>query len=148
MQTRRIGRDDVALLQQLAQNDVDFDLAEREASRAPLSREQAEAYLADPNVLHWVAEANGEVLGFLQCQIIRKHAGNPIELLLYEIGVKAEARRRGVGRSLMEAMFAWMAEHRVSETWVLADNDEAVAFYEACGFTRSTEMAAYMTCER
>jgi hypothetical protein len=30
----------------------------------------------------------------------------------------------------------WMREHGVIETWVLADNPGAEAFYVACGFER------------
>lgn len=148
MPIRRLGPSDVVLLQGLASDDADFDLDDREATRAALSDQQAREYLADPNVLHWVAEENGAVQGFLQCQVVRKHAGSPIELLLYEIGVRRAARRRGIGRALARAMFAWMAEHQVTEAWVLADNEEAIAFYRACGFSQSNGMAVYMTHER
>jgi len=49
------------------------------------------------------------------------------------IGVRAEQRRRGVGRALVSAMDAWMAAHDVREVWVLADNPDAVAFDRASG---------------
>ncbi|MGC4094858.1 MAG: GNAT family N-acetyltransferase [Polyangiaceae bacterium] len=147
MQVRRLGLGDTALLRETARDDRDFDISERGEAREELSEAAAEAYLADPTVLHWVAEHHGRVEGFLHCQIIRKHAGNPLELLLYEVGVRQSARRRGVGRALLQEMQRYMREQAVSEVWVLADNLEAIQFYEACGFTRPEGMAVYLTAD-
>ena len=130
----------------LADEDEDFDLDDRGAPRAPLSSEAARSYLADPAVLHWVAEDGGWVVGHMYCHALRKRAGAPVEALLYEIGVRAAHRRRGVGRALFAALEAWMSAHDVREVWVLADNPGAVAFYEAVGFAAGDpEAAVYMT---
>ena len=144
MTVRRLAADEHAILASLARDEADFDVAGRSDAKDPLAREDARAFLADGNVLFWVAEHDGEVVGFLSCQLVRRRAAPP-ELLLYEIGVRAAQRRRGVGRALVAAMDAWMRAHGVDEVWVLADNDGAVAFYRACGFEISDGQATYMT---
>jgi ribosomal protein S18 acetylase RimI-like enzyme len=144
---RRLGAGDEPVLALLARDDADFDIDERGFARAPLPADAARAFLADEHVLLWIAERDASVVGFLSCQLVRRRAAAP-ELLLYEIGVRAAERRRGVGRALVDAMAAWMDAHDVVEVWVLADNDGAVAFYGACGFAVSDGPAVYMTRER
>lgn len=102
----------------------------------PLSPAGAGAFLSDPSVLFWLAEAkaDGEAVGMLLCHVLRRSVSGPwAELLLYEIGTHVDWRRRGVGRALLAAMEAWMREHGVVDVWVPAE-DAAVAFYAACGF--------------
>jgi GNAT superfamily N-acetyltransferase len=66
------------------------------------------------------------------------------ELLLYEIGVRATWRRRGVGRRLISAMTGWMHAERIEMAWVLAGHPGAERFYEACGFRQGEEPATYL----
>lgn len=141
----RIGPDDEAILALLARDEPDFDMDGRSAPSEPLPPAEARAFLGDPNVLFFIAERDGAVAGFLSCQLVRRR-NQPAELLLYEIGVRAAERRRGVGRALVGAMNGWMAAHAIVEVWVLADNPGAVEFYRACGFSDDESHAAtYMT---
>jgi ribosomal protein S18 acetylase RimI-like enzyme len=148
LSVRRLNSADVDLLGLLAREDDDFDLAGRGAARRALTREAAQAYLADAQVLHWVAEEAPTVLGHMQCHLLRKRAGDPVEVLLYEIGVRNAHRRKGVGRALLGALEEWMTAQQVSECWVLADNVGAVAFYRACGFEIATPAPTYLTRAR
>jgi GNAT superfamily N-acetyltransferase len=129
----------------LAEDEDDFDLAERSAASRPLTDEEAAAYLREPTVLHWVAEEAGVVVGHLLSYVELRRAGEPRQVLLYEIGVREASRRHGVGTALVQAMRRWMRDERVKEAWVLADNPEAVAFYAACGFVRDEEQPIQMT---
>jgi ribosomal protein S18 acetylase RimI-like enzyme len=142
---RRLGSGDTEWLHQITMEDADFDLGERGGEKSPLQPADADAYLGDPSVLHWVAYAGDRVLGHLHCQVIRKHAGDPIEVLLYEIGIRAHARRRGIGRALLSEMVTWMNAHEAAEVWVLADNPGAIAFYESLGFEVPPGLAVYLT---
>jgi ribosomal protein S18 acetylase RimI-like enzyme len=142
---RRLVPGDEELLETLAREDRDFDLAGRGAPLRPLSLEGARVYLAHPDVLHWVAETPTGVVGHLQCELIHKRGGDPVEVLLYEVGVRSAHRRLGVGRAMMDALSAFMEEKRIREVWVLADNPGAVAFYRACGFETPKPVPAYMT---
>lgn len=139
MTIRRLGPGDEADLALLARDAPDFDLAGRTSLEEPLAPDEAAAYLADPGVLHWVAEEDGEILGELLCHPLRLPSRHGRELLLYSIGVRASHRRRGVGAALVDEMLLWMRAESVPEVWVLADNPGAEGFYAACGFRRGEE---------
>ena len=120
----------------------------RGGPRGALSADATAAYLADPAVLHWVAEEDGAVVGHLLCYVERRRRGDERQLLLYEIGVRSDRRRRGIGRALLDAMDEWMLSEGVHEAWVLADHREAEAFYAACGFVRSADQPVAMERRR
>ena len=107
---RRLGPGDEAVLAVLAADEEDFDLAERSGPK-PVAGADAAAYLSDPNVLHWVAEDDGVVVGHLLAYLERRRAGEARQVLLYEIGVREAYRRHGIGRALVEAMRTWMRDH-------------------------------------
>lgn len=132
---RRLGPGDGEVLRRLVAVSEALDIAtpQRDGA-APLGDAEAAAYLADPSVLHWVAEDGGQLVGSLVCNVLRRRAGDPREVLLFEIGVHERVRRRGVGCALVDALHAWCAAEHVPVVWVLADDDGAVAFYRACGY--------------
>ncbi|MBK5189491.1 MAG: GNAT family N-acetyltransferase [Gemmatimonadaceae bacterium] len=140
-----LGTDDVAILEYLAVNDREFDLEGRGEPLEPLSPAAARRFLADPAVLFWVARDNGAVAGFLYCLVVPLRSSDEQELLLYEIGVRTECRRRGVGRLLLDHMEGWMRTNGVGEVWVCADNRAAVDFYRAREFAVAEAQPVYMT---
>jgi ribosomal protein S18 acetylase RimI-like enzyme len=148
MTVRRLGAGDEPVLELLSRDGADFDLADRDEPQAPLAPDDARAHLADASLLHWVAEDGGAVVGFMYCHVLRLRAREPREVLLYEIGVRQAHRRQRVGRALVDALYAWMAEHGVQCAWVLADNPGAVEFYRACGFTVEQPAPVYLTVHR
>ena len=83
-------------------------------------------------------------IGFLQCNVLALRSGNGLELLLYEIGVHKNWRRRGVGRALLNQMETWMRENNIDTVWVLGDNQGAVEFYRSSGFEIETPQPTYM----
>ena len=139
MFVRRLGPGDADTLALIALEATDFDLADRSDPERPLAASDAEAYLANPGVLHWVAEHEGRVVGELLCHLLPMPSGVGRELLLYAIGVRQAHRRQGVGRALIAEMRAWAEEARLADVWVLADNPDAEAFYVACGFRRGED---------
>ena len=141
---RLLGPGDEPVLRLLSEQEGAFDIEGRGEPSTPPEPADAAAYLADPAVLHWVAELDGEVVGFNLCYVLRRRSETPRELLLFEIGVRHDARRRGAGRALIAAMRDWMERERIAETWVLADNPGAIAFYAACGFVRDPEQGVQM----
>jgi len=83
-------------------------------------------------------------VGHLLCYVERRRRGDERQLLLYEIGVRSDRRRRGVGRALLGAMDEWMRNEGVREVWVLADHGGAETFYAACGFVRGADQPVAM----
>ncbi len=145
---RLLGPGDEPVLAALARDDAAFDVEGRGRSRPPLPAGAAADYLADPHVLHWVAEEGGAPVGHLLCYVQRRRAGEAAQLMLYEIGVRAGRRRRGVGRALIAEMERWMRSARVASVWVLADSQEAEKFYIACGFAREDPQPVQMSRRR
>ena len=136
---RRLGPGDENVLALIAREADDFDLAGASKPESPLRAPEAAAYLADPAVLHWVAEDGGSVVGELLCHVLRLPSGSGRELLLYSVGVRAAHRRRGVGSALVREMVAWGRAGGIEEVWVLADNPGAEASYAAWGFAHTEE---------
>ena len=85
------------------------------------------------------------LLGFLYCLVVPLRSDDARELLLYEIGVQRECRRRGVGRMLLDHMEGWMRTNGVGEVWVFADNQAAVNFYRSRDFAAAQAQPVYMT---
>jgi ribosomal protein S18 acetylase RimI-like enzyme len=131
------------VLELLNAEDADFDLDGRGGPGVPLVPAAA-AYLTDPVVRHWVAEEDGRVIGFNLCYVLRRRNDAAREVLLFEIGVRKGARRRGAGRAMVDAMRAFMEREGIEQAWVLADNPGAIAFYAACGFVRDEEQGTQM----
>jgi GNAT superfamily N-acetyltransferase len=123
----------------LAEEAPQFDLAGVSEPEPPLPPAAAAEYLAQPDVLHWVAQDGEQIVGELLCHLLRMPSRAGHELLLYSIGVRESHRRRGVGRALLDEMLRWMADVGVPGVWVLADNPGAEAFYASCGFRRGAE---------
>jgi ribosomal protein S18 acetylase RimI-like enzyme len=142
---KRLGPGDESILDLLATRDAEFDLEGRGGSLVPLELVAAQRFLANPAVLFWTATEDGEVVGFLYCMPLLLRSGEGQELLLYEIGVRKAARRRGVGRALLDHMEAWMRSNEVGEVWVCADNPAAVQFYRGWGFDAADAQPVYMT---
>ncbi len=105
----------------------------------------AQRYLSHPDVLHWVGEVDGEVVGHLLCYVQYRRSGTARQLMLYEIGVRDDWRRRGVGSRLIAAMEWWMRSSKIRKVWVLADNPTAVSFYSACGFSPSEDQPTQLS---
>jgi GNAT superfamily N-acetyltransferase len=132
---RRLGPGDEQILETLARDAPEFDLPGLSEPDEPMSPGAAAEYLSSWWAVHWVAEEDDRVVGELLCHVLPLSYGAGKELLLYSIGVRQNERRRGIGRALVETMFAWMRDTGIPFVWVLADNPGAEAFYEACGFT-------------
>ena len=140
---RRLGPGDETVLAMLARDDAAFDEEGRGRVRKPIGPAAAE-YLADEQVLHWVAESDRAVVGHLLCYVQRRRADEPAQLMLYEIGVRDDRRREGIGAALVSEMDAWMAKNGVAKVWVLS-TAEAEPFYLACGFSRDNPAPIQMS---
>ena len=78
----------------------------------------------------WVARANGRVVGYICLWEVAD------ELHVTNVAVHPEARRHGIGRSLLESVFerARASVARIVLLEVRPSNAEALALYESFGF--------------
>ncbi len=98
--------------------------------------------LAERGIVGWVAvygSSGDSISGFLTARLVVD------EMEILNLGVRVEARRRGVGRALVEAAFVWGAANggRRAFLEVRASNAGAIAFYERFGFAAGGRRAGY-----
>lgn len=90
-----------------------------------------------PKALLRVAESDGRVIGFATAGFIYDAERAADALMLLDLYVVPEARRRGAARALMAALAAEARRHGAGCLWwgVDAGDDEATLFYRAIGAT-------------
>jgi ribosomal protein S18 acetylase RimI-like enzyme len=125
----------VALLESHAALDPVFAL--RAGALAALEAELRRA-LADADTALFVADAEGFIAGFCAARFERSRGlvRESCRAEITELVVEPTARRRGFGRALAHAAFAWARERGASrvEVRVAARNDAGQAFWRRLGF--------------
>lgn len=147
---RFLGPGDEGFLGQLADQDALFsgdgpgDAAAYPPS-TPLAPEVATAYLLDPATWHWGAfDDDGALVGHLHAFVHRIRHGSGFEVVLFDIAVRHDRRLQGIGRALLEELHTTTAATPCRTIWVLADNPEARAFYEAAGYVAPADQPTYL----
>jgi RimJ/RimL family protein N-acetyltransferase len=91
----------------------------------------------------FLAEVDGEVVGFIAVGRYRRSEGGPDPAVgeVFAIYVDAEHWSTRAGHALMRAAVDHLADHGVAEIrlWVLADNPRARRFYERFGYVADGE---------
>ena len=107
----------------------------------PFDEEALVGFLSDASCYLFLAVEGGKVLGSLNGYRLRQPNRREPEFLLYEIDVRRECRRRGVGRALVDAFAAEAQAAGAFEVWLLSNeaNEAAMALYRRCGFLRLNE---------
>ena len=95
-------------------------------------------------VLVAVSDADRHLAGFIALeQRITLESGERVEIV--GLVVDADARRGGVGRSLVTAAEQWAGDHGLDEVFLRSNvvRPEAHPFYEGLGYTRTKTQHAY-----
>ena len=95
-------------------------------------------------VLVAVSDADRHLAGFIALeQRITLESGERVEIV--GLVVDADARRGGVGRSLVAAAERWTGERGLDEVFLRSNvvRPEAHPFYEGLGYTRTKTQHAY-----
>jgi ribosomal protein S18 acetylase RimI-like enzyme len=97
--------------------------------------------LADDDVAVFVAEQDGQVIGYVYAGIephswkeLRDECG-----FIHDIVVSAEGRRGGVATSLLDAAIAWLTERGAPRVmlWTAEPNEAAQKLFAKLGFRRT-----------
>jgi ribosomal-protein-alanine N-acetyltransferase len=117
---RRLAPGDEAVVRELAEREPQTEL------------------LADERTLLLAAFDGSAPIGFVLAYVLPRRHGEPEHLFVYEIGVREHARRRGVGRALMQHVAELARERGLRDGFLLTNesNAGAMAFYEAIGGVR------------
>jgi aminoglycoside 3-N-acetyltransferase I len=103
--------------------------------RQPLSDEYLTGLLDREDVWVYAAFVDGQPVGGLTAHELPMTRAETSELFVYDIAVRADSQRRGIGRALVERLLDDGAAAGIAEMWVPADNDDdqALEFYRRIG---------------
>ncbi len=95
----------------------------------------SERFLTNPANYLLVAEANGEVIGFLSAHSLDSIEREAAAMFIYEIEVSQEHRRKGARRALINHIRAIAQKSNMFEMFVFTShsNTTACAFYQSTG---------------
>lgn len=111
----------------------------------PVMPERLAGYLASADHLMVLALLDGEVVGQVAA-VIHRHPDMPDELYVDNLGVTPALQRQGIGRRLMDAVFALGRARGCEEAWVATevDNQPARALYSRLGPVEDEPVAFYL----
>ena len=139
---RRLAPGDEAVVQQLTADNDRFEGPGPPPRGLPVPDEETAArFLADDSNHLLVAFDGDEPVGLLLAhKLLRRHGDEP-KMHLYELGVREDYRRRGIGRQLIEAFGDLCRERGARRAFVLTDeaNEAAMAVYGSAGGVRRRE---------
>jgi GNAT superfamily N-acetyltransferase len=115
--------------------DVASALGYQSAVSVELARARLERLLLSSDDKVWVAESNGEIVGWLHAQhAFRVASADFVEIL--GLSVSDKARLKGVGRALVEQAKQWAFDEKIALRVRTNDvRDGAKKFYTALGFS-------------
>ncbi len=92
-----------------------------------------------PGTCGWVAERDGEIVGFLVARLVSD------ELEILNLAVRADSRRQGAGRLLLQEALAWAVAQGAKKAYleVRASNEAALRFYQRQGFEQLSRRSGY-----
>jgi ribosomal protein S18 acetylase RimI-like enzyme len=147
VEVRRLTVGDEAVVRRLSLEDARFDEAGVEPrARTPHTAESAREFLAVETNVQLAAFVGDEPVGqLLAYELIRRH-GDGKTMFVYEIGVRDDYRRTGVGRLLFAELREICRQRGITRAFVVTNerNQPAMAFYRALGATRdATDEAVF-----
>lgn len=101
-------------------------LAAAELFDEPPTEAYTRRFLSEPTHHLIVAYEDDEPAGFVS-GIEVAHPDKPVEMLLYELGVREASQRRGIGAALVVALRELAVERGCAGMWVLTDDDNEAA---------------------
>jgi ribosomal protein S18 acetylase RimI-like enzyme len=108
----------------------------------PVREEWARRFLDQPGHHMLLAHAGERPVGMVSGMELT-HPDKGTEMVLYELSVDEDHRRRGIGRELVGGLLAIARERGCYGMWVAVDtdNDPALATYAAAGGAREADAA-------
>lgn len=111
------------------------------------NNEQGEKFLANDDNILLLAYWEDQIAGFLTGYRLQRLDKRKAEVLLYEIEVHENFRKKGIGKALIASLKNWAKEVGADEIWVLTNrsNTAAMALYaSAGGATESSDEQMYV----
>ena len=82
-----------------------------------------------------VALTGDEVVGGLTAYELPKYYSDTSEIFIYDLAVKPEYQRQGIGKGLLQSLKDYCIDHGIKEFFVMAheEDEHAIEFYHATG---------------
>ncbi|MBT7889417.1 MAG: GNAT family N-acetyltransferase [Deltaproteobacteria bacterium] len=102
-------------------------------------RQQIKNQINEPEKTGIVAEADGQVVGYMVRQLLFGGFGIKKSAWITLLGVDPDCMGQGIGRKLAEEMFKIYRKNNVKEVYssVLWDSTDLLSFFKTLGFERS-----------
>lgn len=99
------------------------------------NKTEGKKFISNKDSVLFLARLENVIIGFLTAYRLQRFDKRKAEILLYEIGVHKDHRRKGVGKALIEKVKKWAFEVEADEIWVLTNtsNIEAMTLYNSAG---------------
>lgn len=132
LETRRLGKGDAVVAK--AMFSTMAAVFEGEEAQ-PLDEGHVASLLARHDFWALVAMEDGAVVGGLTAHALPMTRSHSTELFIYDLAVRADRQRRGVGRALVTRLRSLAREAGIETTFVAADDEDtgALEFYRALG---------------
>jgi len=91
--------------------------------------------LSSKNFIALAALTENEVVGGLTAYELPMYYSDSSEIFLYDLAVKPEYQRMGIGKGLLQSLKAHCIKHEIKEFFVMAhaEDKHAIEFYRATG---------------
>jgi len=131
---RRANENDVSRLMSLAEEFMRGTATDEE--RLSILK----SVLKDPNYELWIAEANGEIVGFIDLWIIHDFCHGGRLTYIQNLYAAPKYRRLGVGSRLLQKIVERSEEMGALEIHVVTefDNEPAIRLYKKHGLTKES----------
>lgn len=132
MEVKKLGSDDIASFIELLL--VFEDVFEMKGFVMPRA-EYLQQMLAKDDFFVFAAFADNKVVGGLTTYTMQQYYSELPLVYIFDLAVKREYQRKGVGRKLMSSLLTYCKETGVEEVFVQADmvDDHAIEFYRSTG---------------
>ena len=120
---------------------VSLLMAAAELFDEPPVEAAARDYLRDPRNIFLLATDGDEPVGFLRGTALGQIHTMRKQMFLYEIAVRPDSQRRGIGRALVEELIRLCRGEGMEEVFVFTDdpgNTAAAALYRSTGAVTET----------
>ena len=130
-----------ALLNDLFEVELDFTADSDRQSRG-LELLIAEAARSDRQIVAVARDDRGRPVGMASGQLVISTAEGALSVWVEDVVVDADHRRQGIGKQLLEFVFAWSKARGATRMQLVTDRENASAtlFYTALGW-QSTQLS-------
>ncbi len=112
-----------------------FNLVFEEENPTVGNEANSQRLLDDDRFIVLVALAENKVVGGLTAYELPMYYSDSSEIFLYDLAVKSEYQRMGIGKGLLQSLKEHCLKHGIKEFFVMAheEDEHAIEFYRATG---------------